>query len=48
MSSTPPLLTARMVIQWMGLCGYFFYLFWYYLPFAIAAKELADLVKRYS
>ena len=47
MYSTPPLLTIRQFLLWAGLYGYYFLLFWTYLPFALAARELSNLHRRY-
>ena len=40
--------TYALLFHWAGWVSVYFALFWHYLPFAIAAQELADLQRRYS
>ncbi len=37
-----------LLLAWASYVGFYFLLFWNYLPFALAAQELTELTKRYS
>lgn len=41
-------LPLGMFLAWAGTVSFFFMLFWYYLPFALAAQELAMVEARYK
>jgi hypothetical protein len=48
MSDVPSLLTAQAFMAWAGVFSFYFWLFWYYVPFALAARELAMIHSRYA
>jgi hypothetical protein len=37
-----------MFLQWAGAVTFYFMLFWAYLPFAMAARDLARVEARYA
>jgi hypothetical protein len=41
-------LSIALYFAWAGVVSLFFSLFWTYLPFALAAQELAEVTKRYK
>lgn len=41
-------LPLGMFLAWAGAVGFFFLLFWTYLPFALAAGELARVEAKYK
>lgn len=48
MNTRLPLLTMAMFIAWARVVTFWFIVFWNYLPFALAARDLAELNRRYS
>lgn len=47
-TNLPALLSPHALLTWIGWFSFFFYLFWNYLPFALAAKDLTAMTKKYS
>lgn len=47
-TSTPPLLPVHQFLTWTQEFGFWFLLFWVYLPFAMAAYELNQMTARYT
>lgn len=41
-------LPVALYLMWAGTVSFFFMLFWAYLPFAMAAQELAVVQARYA
>lgn len=47
-TSTPALLPVYQFLAWARVFGFWFMLFWAYLPFAMAAYELNQMTARYA
>jgi hypothetical protein len=41
------MLTIEMFLAWARAVTFWFIIFWNYLPFAMAARDLAELNRRY-